>query len=435
MEPLSAGLLMIGVLLVLLVGGLPIAFALGISGILCVFFVTGWTTTYGFISTLPFNTSASWVYVVLPLFVLMGMLSNSAGIGKHAFTIANYWVGKIRGGLAMATIVACSIFGATSGSSIAAAAAMCKLAVPEMRRYGYSMKLAAGSVAGGGTLSVMIPPSGILVIYGIITEESIGELLIGGLIPGLVSALIYMVGIYIWCRFRPHVAPPSDLEVNWKMRFASLKDGYGAVLLFGVVMGGIYTGIFTPTEAGAFGAAAALLLLLVHSKSRLRALTEGLSETAKVTCMFFTIVICARFFTLGLTVSEIPKSLVALLTNLDLHPQVIILMILAVYLPLGMFLDTVSLLFLTLPIIFPVVQELGFSGIWFGILVTKMIEVSLITPPLGLNVYVIKGLLPGEVELNTIFRGCVPFLIMDLLTLLLLFLFPQIILWLPSTMK
>jgi C4-dicarboxylate transporter DctM subunit len=435
MEPLSAGLLMIGMLLVLLVTGLPIAFSLGISGIICVFFVTGWTTTYGFISTLPFNTSASWVYVVLPLFVLMGMLSNSAGIGKHAFTIANYWVGKIRGGLAMATIVACSIFGATSGSSIAAAAAMCKLAVPEMRRYGYSMKLAAGSVAGGGTLSVMIPPSGILVIYGIITEESIGELLIGGLIPGLVSALIYMVGIYIWCRFRPHVAPPSDLEVSWKMRFASLKDGYGAVVLFGVVMGGIYTGIFTPTEAGAFGAAAALLLLLVHSKSRLRALTEGLSETAKVTCMFFTIVICARFFTLGLTVSEIPKSLVALLTNLDLHPQVIILMILAVYLPLGMFLDTVSLLFLTLPIIFPVVQELGFSGIWFGILVTKMIEVSLITPPLGLNVYVIKGLLPGEVELNTIFRGCVPFLIMDLLTLLLLFLFPQIILWLPSTMK
>ena len=435
MEPLSAGLLMIGMLLVLLVTGLPIAFSLGISGIICVFFVTGWTTTYGFISTLPFNTSASWVYVVLPLFVLMGMLSNSAGIGKHAFTIANYWVGKIRGGLAMATIVACSIFGATSGSSIAAAAAMCKLAVPEMRRYGYSMKLAAGSVAGGGTLSVMIPPSGILVIYGIITEESIGELLIGGLIPGLVSALIYMVGIYIWCRFRPHVAPPSDLEVSWKMRFASLKDGYGAVVLFGVVMGGIYTGIFTPTEAGAFGAAAALLLLLVHSKSRLRALTEGLSETAKVTCMFFTIVICARFFTLGLTVSEIPKSLVALLTNLDLHPQIIILMILAVYLPLGMFLDTVSLLFLTLPIIFPVVQELGFSGIWFGILVTKMIEVSLITPPLGLNVYVIKGLLPGEVELNTIFRGCVPFLIMDLLTLLLLFLFPQIILWLPSTMK
>lgn len=435
MEPLTAGVLMIVVLLLLIALGLPIAFSLGISGVLCVFLVTGWETTYGFISTSPFNTSASWVYVVLPLFVFMGMLSNSAGVGKHAFTIANYWLGKIKGGLAMATIFACSIFGATSGSSIAAAAAMCKLAVPEMRNYGYSMKLAAGSVAGGGTLSVMIPPSGILVIYGIITEESIGELLIAGLLPGIVSAFIYMVGIFVWCSLRPQIAPPRELDVNWRMRFASLKDGYGAVLIFAVVMGGIYSGIFTPTEAGAFGAAAALLLLLVHSKSRVSALIDGLTETAKVTCMFFTIVICARFFTLGLTVSEIPGALVTYLTGLEMNPEIIVLLILAVYLPLSMFLDTVSLLFLTLPIIFPVVKELGFSGIWFGILVTKMIEVSLITPPLGLNVYVIKGLLPEEVDLNTIFRGCIPFFMMDILTLLILFIFPQIILWLPSTMK
>ena len=434
MEPSTAGLLMIVILLLLIGFGLPIAFSLGISGILCVIMVTGWETTYGFIATSPFNTSASWVYVVLPLFVLMGMLSNSAGIGEHAFKIANYWLGKIKGGLAMATIFACSIFGATSGSSIAAAAAMCKLAVPEMRRYGYSMKLAAGSVAAGGTLSVMIPPSGILVIYGIITEESIGKLLIAGLLPGLLSALIYIVGIYIWCSIKPQVAPASDLKVTWKMRFLSLKDGYGALVLFAVVMGGIYSGVFTPTEAGAFGAAAALLLLLVHSKNRTESLKDGLSETAKVTCMFFTIVICAHFFTLGLTVSEIPKTLVAYLTNLDMHPQLIILLILGVYIPLGMFLDTVSLLFLTLPIIFPVVKELGFSGIWFGILVTKMIEVSLITPPLGLNVYVMKGLLPDDVELNTIFRGCFPFLTMDILTLLILFIFPQIVIWLPSTM-
>jgi len=432
--PLTAGLVMILLLLVLLAIGLPIAFSLGISGIICVYMVAGWDTTYGFLSTTPFNTSASWLYVVLPLFILMGMLSYSAGINQDAFTIANYWLGRIKGGLAMATIGACSVFGATSGSSIAAAATMGKLAIPQMRRYRYSMELAAGCVAGGGTLSVMIPPSGILVIYGIITEESIGRLLIAGLLPGLLSALIYMLGIYVLCSIRPNIAPSTDIRVSWKARLASLKNGYGAVLIFGVVMGGIYTGIFTPTEAGAFGAAVAFVLLLMKSKKRFRSLTEGLTETAKVTCMFFTIVICAHFFTLGLTVSGIPKALVTYLIGLNMHPKLILIVLLFVYLPLGMFLDTVSLLFLTLPIMFPVVKAMGFSGIWFGILVTKLIEVSLITPPLGLNVYVIKGILP-EVDTATIFKGCIPFLIMDILTLMILFLFPQIVLWLPSTMR
>jgi C4-dicarboxylate transporter DctM subunit len=433
-DPLTSGLVMIVLLLVLLAIGLPIAFSLGISGVICVFMVTGWQTTYGFLSTTPFNTSASWLYVVLPLFILMGMLSYSAGINEDAFTIANYWLGRIKGGLAMATIWACSVFGATSGSSIAAAATMGKLAIPQMRRYNYSMELAAGCVAGGGTLSVMIPPSGILVIYGIITEESIGQLLIAGLLPGLLSAVIYMSGIYLWCSIKPSIAPSTDIRVTWKKRLVSLKNGYGAVLIFGVVMGGIYTGIFTPTEAGAFGAAVALILLLMKSKMRFHALREGLVETAKVTCMFFTIVICAHFFTLGLTVSGIPKALVTYLTTLNMHPKLILTVLLFVYLPLGMFLDTVSLLFLTLPIIFPVVKAMGFSGIWFGILVTKLIEVSLITPPVGLNVYVIKGILP-EVKTSTIFRGCIPFLIMDILTLAVLFFFPQIALWLPSTMR
>jgi len=432
-DPLTSGIMMIGLLFVLLAIGLPIAFSLGISGVICIFMVTGWQTTYGFLSTTPFNTSASWLYVVLPLFILMGMLSYSAGINEDAFTIANYWLGKIKGGLAIATIFACSVFGATSGSSIAAAATMGKLAIPQMRRYNYSMELAAGCVAGGGTLSVMIPPSGILVIYGIITEESIGQLLIAGLMPGLLSALIYMIGIYVWCSLKPTIAPSTDSRVSWKTRLVSLKDGYGAVLIFGVVMGGIYSGIFTPTEAGAFGAAVALALLLFRAKTRFRALREGLIETAKVTCMFFTIVICAHFFTLGLTVSGIPKALVTYLTTLNMHPKLILTILLLVYLPLGMFLDTVSLLFLTLPIIFPVVKAMGFSGVWFGILVTKLIEVSLITPPVGLNVYVIKGVLP-DVEMATIFKGCIPFLIMDIVTLAVLFFFPQITLWLPSTM-
>lgn len=334
----------------------------------------------------------------------------------------------------MATITGCAIFGATSGSSIAAAATMGKLTIPEMRQRGYSVELAAGAVAAGGTLSVMIPPSGILVIYGIITEESIGQLLIAGFLPGLLSALIYMVGIYIWCSISPSAAPSAGVRASWRTRFGSLKKGYGALLIFGVVMGGIYFGIFTPTEAGASGAAVALILVLVKSRSRMRSLREALVETAKITCMFFTIVICAHFFTLGLTVSRIPETLVTFLTNLHVHPLALIAILLSVYLPLGMFLDTVSLLFLTLPIIFPVVQALQFSGVWFGILVTKLIEVSLMTPPVGLNVYVIKGLLP-EVDIGRIFKGCIPFLLMDAITLSLLFFFPPISLWLPSTVR
>ena len=434
MEPLTAGILMIILLLVLLAVGVPIAFSLGVSGLACVYMVMGWETTFGFISTTPFNSSASWLYVVLPLFIFMGMIAFASGINNDAYRMANCWLGRIRGGLAMATIGACAIFGATSGSSIAAAATMGKLAIPEMRRYNYKDELAAGCVAGGGTLSVLIPPSGILVIYGIITDESIGQLLIGGLLPGILSTIIFLFGIYLWVVLRPDVAPRSNERITWRQRFSSIKDCYGVVLIFGVVMGGIYTGIFTPTEAGAFGAGVSLVLLLFKSKTRLSALLDALKDSAKVTCMFFTIVVCAQFFTLGLTVSGIPNELVTFLTGLDLHPKIIILAILAAYLPLGMFLDTVSLLFLTLPIVFPVVTSLGFSGIWFGILVTKLIEVSLITPPVGLNVYVIRGLF-DEIDTGVIFKGCIPFLLMDIVTLMVLFFIPEIVTWLPTTMR
>jgi tripartite ATP-independent transporter DctM subunit len=426
---------MIGILLFLLVVGTPIAFALGISGVVCIYLARGWDVAYGFMSTSAFEFSLNWGFVVLPLFMLMGMLAIAAGVTKEAFTIANYWLSKLKGGLAMATIGACGIFGATSGSSVAAAGAMCKIAVPEMRRNGYSMHLAAGSVAAGGTLSVMIPPSGILVLYGIITEQSIGKLLMAGLLPGILSALVYMVGIYVWCSIDPQIAPPNNLNVTWRMRFSSLKSGFSVLLLFVVVMGGIYSGIFTPVEAGAFGAATALVLLFAKCReNRLKILFEALTEAAKITCMFFIIIICAHFFIIGLTISGIPMLLVEYLTTLQLSPRVILLIILLIYLPLGMFLDTVSLLLLTLPIIFPVVTALGFSGIWFGILVTKLIEVSLITPPMGLNIFVMKGLLPDDVKLSTLFKGCIPFIMMDACTLLLIFFFPEIALWLPTNM-
>lgn len=333
----------------------------------------------------------------------------------------------------MATVIACAIFGATAGSSIAAAAAMGKVTIPEMKRYKYGIELAAGAVAAGGTLSVMIPPSGILIIYGLITEESIGKLLIGGILPGILSAVIYCLGIYIWTRIKPEIAPSSKVNFTWKERFLSLKQGYGVLIIFGIVIGGIYTGVATPNEAAAFGAFAALILLLINGKNRINAISKALGNSSKITCMFMLIVVCAAFFSLGLVVSGIPQLVTKYLVGLDIHPLGLMALLLLPYIPLGMFLDTVSMLFITLPVIFPVVKALGFSGIWFGILVTKLIEVSLMTPPLGLNVYVINGILP-DVPIGKIFKGCIPFLIMDAVTLSILFFFPEISTWLPNNM-
>ncbi|MCR4442317.1 MAG: TRAP transporter large permease subunit [Peptococcaceae bacterium] len=427
------GVLMIVLLLVLIAVGMPIALSLGISGVLCLLVVKGWNITWGFLQTVPYNTGFNWAYVVLPLFILMGELAFYAGISTSAFDMANKWFGKIKGGLAMATIAACGIFGATSGSSIAAAAAMGKVTIPEMKKYNYSIELAAGAVAAGGTLSVMIPPSGILVIYGLITEESIGKLLIAGILPGILSIMIYCVGISIWCRINPTLVPQQGERFSWRERFSSLRQSYGVVIIFGIVVGGIYTGLATPNEASAFGALAALILLLINASKKWNSLGQALASTSKVTCMFMLIVVCAAFFTLGLTVTGIPKALTDFLVGLDISPRLLVFLLLLPYIPLGMFLDTLSMMFITLPVIFPVIKALGFSGIWFGILVTKLIEVSLMTPPLGLNVYVINGIMP-DVPLGKIFRGCIPFLLMDAVTLGLLFFIPEISTWLPNTM-
>ncbi len=430
---ITIGVMMILLLLVLIAFEMPIALSLGLSGVLCLLLTKGLNITWGFLQAVPFTASFSWAYVVLPLFILMGEMAFFAGISSAAFDMANKWFGKIKGGLAMATIVACGIFGATSGSSIAAAAAMGKVTIPEMKKYKYATELAVGAVAAGGTLSVMIPPSGILVIYGLITEESIGRLLIAGIIPGLLSMLVYCIGIYIWAKINPGIVPQEGTSFSWKERFGSLKQGYGALIIFGIVIGGIYSGLATPNEAAAFGAFAALILLLINAKNKLGGLKEALMNTSKTTCMFMLIVVCASFFTLGLTVTGIPVTLTKYLVGLNISPKLMIFLLLLPYIPLGMFLDTVSMLFITLPVIFPVVEALGFSGIWFGIMVTKLIEVSLMTPPLGLNVYVIHGVVP-EISLGKIFKGCIPFLIMDAVTLTIMFIFPEIVTWLPNSM-
>jgi tripartite ATP-independent transporter DctM subunit len=433
MEPLGLGILMIIMLLFLIFIGMPIAFSLGLSGIFCLLAVKGWKVTWGFLMSTPYNTSFNWAFVVLPLFILTGELAFASGIGKNAFDLANKWLGRLRGGLAIATIMGCGIFGAVCGSSLAAASAMGKITIPEMRRFKYAVELALGAVAAGGTLSIMIPPSGILVIYGILTEESIGRLLIAGILPGVLSMLIYSMGIYVWTKINPNIAPSTEKSFSWKEKVYSIKGSYGALIIFIIIIGGIYTGLATPNEAAALGALAALIMMLIICKDRISVMGESLRNTTRVTCMFLFIVICAAFFTLGLAVSGIPDQLTRYMTSLHIHPLALMALLLIPYIPLGMLLDTVSMLVITLPVIYPVVKALGFSGIWFGILVTKLIEVSLMTPPVGLNVFVISGIVP-DVPISRVFKGCIPFLIMDLVTLSLLFFFPEISTWLPDSM-
>ena len=432
MDPFWIGILSIGVLFILLAMGVPIAFSLGLSGLMAIVVMRGFGITFNFMLSTPYSTISSWALVIIPLFMLMGHMASYAGVTTDAYELGHKWLGRVNGGLAMATIFGCAAFAATSGSSVATAATMGKIAIPEMRRYGYRLELCVGCVAAGGTLGILIPPSGVLVIYGIITEQSIGRLLMAGFLPGLISAAIFMCGIYIMARFFG-MAGPKPPPVKWSDKIYVLGKSSGVIILFGTVMGGIYSGFFTAVEAAGFGAAVALIMLLMRSNKRLSDISDSMKVTAKSSCMILTIFVGAAAFALDLTMAGIPQKLSAYFIGLDVPREVTILLLLIPYIPLGMFLDPVSMMVLTLPIIFPVVEALGFSGIWFGILVTILIEISLITPPVGLNLYVVKATLP-EVSIERVLIGCLPFLIMEFISLGIIFIFPQLALFLPNMM-
>jgi len=434
MDPTLIGLLTLLLLAVLLLLGVPVAFSLAFAGIVSIFVLRGWVPLTFFLSNFPFTTVAVFAYVVLPLFILTGHLAFASGISRNAFDLANTWLNRIPGGLAIASVFGCAAFAAVSGASVATAATMGKIAIPEMRRYGYSDALASGCVAAGGTLGILIPPSGVLIIYAIITEVNLGPLLIAGLLPGILTAVIYSIGIYLIAKFKPlHVGTTESIGFSWKERLISLKNGVEILILFIVVMGGIYFGVFTATEASAFGALTALLILVLKSKERKKAFLDGLQEAVATTTMVGLIIVGAGLFSLAITQSKIPTELARYIIGLQLPPWAMLITILFPYLVLGCFLDGISLLFLTLPIVFPLVQALNFNPIWFGILVTKAVEIGCITPPLGLNVYVIKGMNP-DIPLKEIFKGCVPFLIMELIIMVILGSFPIITLFLPNTM-
>jgi tripartite ATP-independent transporter DctM subunit len=434
MEPWLLGLMGIALLLLLIAVRVPVAFSLAFVGLLGYWNIVGWRPTEGLLGLVPYSFIASFILTTVPLFLLMGYLAHHAGLTTDVYETARVWLSRLPGGMAIASVAGCAAFAAACGSSLATAALMGRVSIPEMLKYNYDRGLAAGCVAAAGTIGSLIPPSILLILYGVMTETSIGPLLIAGFLPGILSALIYMGMIFVRALRDPKLGPVVPERVSWGRRLASLKGTWGIIVLFVLVIGGIYLGLFTPTEAGGMGAFGAFMIALVTGRLKWAHFTESLSDTARSTSQIFAIAIGAALFTKFMGVSGLPSVVVEAILGARVPPVMVICGLSVVYILLGMFLDPIGVMLLTLPIVFPVVEGLGYDLIWFGIIMIKYLEIGLITPPVGLNVYVIKGVVGEKIPLEEIFRGIGWFLAMDILTLAILIAFPQIALFLPTKM-
>ncbi len=433
---MTAALIGFAVLLALVFLRLPIAFAMGLIGFVGFGALTGWQPSLSMVGTIVSETALSYGLSVVPMFILMGNLVSRAGLSDELYRASHAFLGHRTGGLSMATIVACGGFSAICGSSLATAATMSKVALPQMRVYGYADELATASIAAGGTLGILIPPSVILVIYGLMTETSIRELFAAGFLPGLLGIALYLLAVrYIVWR-RPEAGPRAE-RASWRDRLTALRGVWGTLILFVVVMGGIYGGVFTPTEAAGIGAGGALLAALMRRALTWRALYEVLADSARTSALLFIVLIGALIFSNFVNRAGLPDGLLALVAGNDLSPTMVIVVILAIYLVLGCVFESLSMLLLTIPIFFPVVQGLDFAGlpperilVWFGIIAVVVTEISLITPPVGLNVFVLSGVVK-DVSTTVIFRGVTPFWCADIARLVLLVALPGVSLFLP----
>ena len=411
---------------------LPIAFAMGLVGFVGFGLLVNFKASLAMVGRLVIDTGQDYGLSVVPLFILMGLFVNRAGLSQALYRASYAMLGHRRGGLAMATIVACGGFSAICGSSLATAATMSKVAMPPMRQYGYADTLASASIAAGGTLGILIPPSVILVIYGLLTEQSIGKLFIAGIIPGLLGILFYLGAVWFVVARNPKAGPAGE-RFELAEKLAALRGVWAVLLLFVVVIGGIYGGVFTPTEAAGVGAGGAFLIALARQALSIKSLFEVLIDATRTTAMLFAVLFGALIFSNFINRAGLPTALLELVASLDVTPLTVMLLILLIYIVLGCVFESLSMLLLTVPIFFPLVAELGFDLIWFGIIVVVVTEISLITPPVGLNVFVLKGVL-GDISTGTIFRGVTPFWIADIVRLALLVLFPALSLMLPGLM-
>jgi tripartite ATP-independent transporter DctM subunit len=422
-------LVMVGALLL----GMPIAFSLAAAGIVGIYLLSGeWSVVMRILGTTPFGVTAEYVLTTIPMFILMAYFSASGGLAGDLYRAGAHWLSRIRGGLAIATVFACGIFGAMSGASLAAAAVMGSIAMPEMRRHGYSDELAAGSIGIGATLDILIPPSVGMVIYGITTQTSIGKLLIAGVIPGAIVAAFLVVAILVWVRVRPSHAPET-YRVSAAERWASLGRIWPSLLLIALVIALLYTGAATPTEVGALGAFLAGAIGVAFGRLTWAGALEALRQTIKTSALIFMILIGATVFGYYMALSKIPQQVVAAVTDLNLNRWVVITGIVVAYFVVSMFMDELPLLLLTLQLTFPLVTALGFDPIWFGVMSMLMVSMGLVFPPVGMIAFVVSS--SANVGLMKVYTGTSILMIALVLTTLLVMVFPQIALWLPNTMR
>lgn len=425
------GLIGIILTLVLMLLRVSVGLTLMLVGFFGLAVLNTWDSALAQLSSSAYATANNYGLSVLPLFILMGMFISNTGLGHDLFRAVDRWIGPLRGGLAIATIGASSIFSSISGSANATTATLARICIPEMERYKYKTPFASAAVAAGGTLGALIPPSVLLIIYGALTSEPIGQLLIAGIIPGLSMALLFMLLIYFQVRLNPELAPQRVEKVSLSEKIASLKSVWPFLLIFIVSIGGIYQGFFTPTEAGGVGAFSALVVALIMRRITFKQIVASLQETMSITVMIFLVLIGASLFSRFLALSRIPVYITYKIEGLSVSPIVILLLIIGVYIVLGMFLEGIAILVLTMPIIYPIIIDLGFDGIWFGIIMIILINIGVLTPPLGLTVFIISGIVP-HVPITNLFRAVIPVIFVMLLFIVLLIIFPEIATFLPE---
>jgi len=430
MDPVSVGVLSLLALTAFLMSGVRIAFATALCGFFGLWILRGYEPAASLSAQTIIGHVTNYNLLVVPLFIMMGFFAYYANITRDIYWAARQWLGHLPGGLAVATIAGCAGFAAACGASTASAAVMGRVALPELKKYGYDDKVSTGCVAAGGTMAIMIPPSVLIVIYGFIAEESIGALLLAGILPGLLQATTYVAMLMFRFKLDPSLGPPIR-GITWSDRLTSLKGVWGMIVIILLVMGSMYTGLATPTESAGIGAIGALLMALPRLKGK--DFAEAMTETVRTTALIFAIVASVLIYVHFLGFTGTPAAMAKAISELDVSPMVVLIGILVMYLILGMFIDGIGMVLLTVPIILPTIKQLGIDPIVFGILVVRMVEIGLMTPPVGLNVYVLKGVAKG-VSMGDIFRGCGWFVAVDILNVAILLAFPWIILAIPNSM-
>ena len=419
-------------LFVLMLLRVPVGMAMGLVGVTGYAMIAGTGPALKLVGQTSMRTVTDYTFGVIPMFMLMGAFVSVSGVSKELFRAANAFFGHLRGGLGMATVLACGGFAAICGSSVATAATFSTVAYPEMRRYGYPQSFSTGVIAAGGTLGAMLPPSTVLAVYAVLTQQDIGKLFMAGVFPGLLAMLMYVLTIVVIVAVAPKLLPAGE-QRPWAERRSAMKDVWPSLLLFAFVIGGLYGGLFTPTEAGGMGAGGAFLLGIARRKLDRAKIRQALLQATRTAAAVFTVLIGALLFGYFLTITQTPQKLTALLTGMGLNRYTVLALIMVMYLVLGCLMDAMAMIILTVPIIFPVITQLGFDPIWFGVIIVMTVELGLIHPPVGMNVFVIKSVVQ-EVSFTTIFKGVIPFVVTDILRLIILIAFPIIALWLPSRM-